>query len=249
MSRSRNTQIYLPPTELQLNQFTDELDKIWCRFANADGLHSSLDLERRVTLADDSVQRIDLSFSFDDNTEVFQVELGRAVEVEDLWSTPLMKATMDAYNEHFGMDEVSSDDDEPECTEGYIEHQRKLKVVRGVGHISSSLTCLYTLYDMDFEAIDAHIAFSPEVMIVGPKEETEDLETLLTEGLTMLDLKNLEESQSIPSRADLIMFTNALASSGFMKKKTRAYKGAPRCADRMKLLTTIHSLSDDIEFE
>lgn len=247
MRRSRNTEIYLPPSESQLMDFATNLDKIWERFTLADGLHQSLEIERRVTLAEGSVQKLELAFSFDeDDDEVFEVQLSRAKRVDDLWSTPMMKATLDNYNEHFGMSELSSlPDDDCISTEGYLEHQKKLTIIKGAGHIAASVICLYNLYNDDFEVIDAEVVFGPDIVIVEPTEEVKDLEALFGDGSPVLDLRNLEESQSVVTRADLIMFTGALVSTGFLKKGTRAYKRAPKNADKVKLIKSLDYMNED----
>ena len=256
MSNLLLPQLYLPATDPELRGFSYRLDSIRNRLTGNFAEHQGLDLNIQVNFGEGDAGNICLNYEPEEDIDIYNLCISRVVPIDNRMSPEIAKSLLN--NTYTGFDQLEDpdvsdeamlaailtahgdtdngdecDNDEDEYgPEGYIEHDKRLQIVRCRRAIFAQITYELKILDIDKEEVNTVTGFNGDKPVKDNKKEMFDLEQLVTKGERVI-YTDLEEALLVfATPADLIICTLGLIRTGLLDKRTSAYPGSKECAQR-----------------
>jgi hypothetical protein len=242
---TRNPELYLPAQYDEIRQFALRLDRVAGNLAIGDGDHTSIELDRRVTHLNGSLQTVRFYAQSYREFDDFRIVAAHAVPVSSLLHPSFMRDDSDDPEYSFdgsiavygaSTDAGSDSEEEQDDVEGYLEIERELKVLRSPRNAEAYISSMVNVLDAAFNNLDSNNQLVDLVSERCNELEVAELERLFLRGEPVFDLNSLVDNQMVATRADLILGANVLKGAGLMHPLMKAYKGAPYEVDGCDLL-------------
>lgn len=233
MSDTRNPELYLPASAGEILQFSRKLERLSMQTAADDGFHNEVLIDSSVTQADKSIQLVRFKGTYMRDHDVFKVTWSHAVPMSNIWEPVQSDGTTFTGDEetpkHKPGNLMVFDPEIDDDIEGYLESERELTVRRFYGPpetAEATIEFALNLVDDNYIQVERYFGYCAGVL-AGDNLFPESLQRLVESGEPILDIAEAELSNSVVTRADLIVAASMLRRRRIMNQKTKAYRGAP----------------------
>ncbi|NBU33320.1 hypothetical protein EB118_01350 [bacterium] len=261
------SELYLPASDFMLHGFANKLAGVAHRVGRPFKDIYKVQLSLYVGHGDDEGGSLKFRYDKDQHSEEITFLHLRSIPINKTWSPEAAKLFLgssfldinnieiddDIINEHESeydeddlmvsvFDQYDEDeyDDVLGVSEGFLEHETKLDIIRSKNFIDAKKSIFFNVIDLDNDEVGANVVHAREAEFPLTFALQQDAERLYRFGETTIDFEASEQLLNIPTAADLIIGIHALIGSGILPEKTRAYKGAPSYDEIANLLPELY---------